>query len=141
MENIHLVINRIVELCEPTFLKVVVSVILAVMGFLFSSLYLHGLVAVVMLMIIDTILGVIASYREGKVITSKRFSQSIFKAMVYLTAISAGHFVDYTIPFNFIEATMIGFIGTTEFVSILENMGRMGFATPNKLLNQLTNKY
>lgn len=52
-------------------------------------------------------------------------------------SIAAGHFVDITMPFFIAESTMVGFIAVTEFISILENMGRMGFVIPKKLLNQL----
>jgi phage-related holin len=52
-------------------------------------------------------------------------------------SISAGYFADITIGWNLIQSVMVGFIGVTEFISILENMGRMGYQTPKKLLNQL----
>ena len=32
---------------------------------------------------------------------------------------------------------MVAFVGITEFISILENIGRLGYQTPKKLLNQL----
>lgn len=141
METIHYAFAKSLAFFEPSLAKMVVSASLTVLGFFFSELYTEGLIAVVMLMVIDTILGVCAAYHEGAVITSRRFSRSVVKGIVYLTAISAGHFADMTIPFSLIESTMIGFVATTEFVSILENVGRLGFQTPKKLLNQLQGKY
>ena len=88
-------------------------------------------------MIFDTILGVMATYHEGQAITSRKFSRVVQKGIVYFMAISAGYFADQTIGWQMIQATMIAFIGVTEFISILENMGRMGYATPQRLLNQL----
>ena len=90
-----------------------------------------------MLMVFDTILGVMATFHENQPITSRKFSRIIQKGAVYFIAISAGFYADTTINFNLIQSTMIGFIGITEFISILENMGRLGYQTPKKLLNQL----
>lgn len=125
-------------LFEPSFAKVVTSVVLTFV-FFFGDFHTQGIVAVLMLMTFDTILGVMATYYEGEAITSRKFSRVVQKGTVYLIAISAGFFADQTIGWQVIQATMIGFIGVTEFISILENMGRMGFQTPKKLLNQLEN--
>jgi phage-related holin len=121
---------------EPTLLKLLASIIVAFI-FLFGDVHAQGIIAVLMLMTFDTIVGVMASWREGKPITSRRFSRVVQKGVVYLMAISAGYFTDITIGWHIVQSTMIGFIGVTEFISILENMGRMGYQTPKKLLNQL----
>lgn len=121
---------------EPSIIKVMASVILAFI-FLFGNFHTQGIIAVMMLMTFDTILGLMATYYEGGAITSRRFSRVVQKGSVYLIAISAGYFTDLTIGWAVIQTTMIGFIAVTEFISILENMGRMGFQTPKKLLNQL----
>lgn len=121
--------------------KVVSAALLSLIGFFFSQVYVQGLIAIAMLMVFDTILGVSAAYYEGQPITSRGFSRAVVKGIVYFTAISSGHFADMTLPVRVIEYTMIGFVGVTEFVSILENVGRMGFRTPQKLLNQLKEKY
>ena len=141
MESHGYTFGKILEVFEPTTIKTVVAVVMSLGSFFFSELYIQGLIAVVMLMVIDTVFGLCASYKEGKHITSRRFYRSIIKGIVYLTAISAGHFADLTVPLDVIESTMIAFIGVTEFISIMENVGRMGFNTPKKLLNQLSEKY
>lgn len=106
-------------------------------SFLIGDFHTQAVTAVLMLLIFDTILGVMATYNEGNAITSRKFSRVIQKGIVYFMAISAGYFADQTIGWQVIQATMIAFIGVTEFISILENMGRLGYATPKKLLNQL----
>jgi len=121
---------------EATILKIVASIAIAIF-FLFGDLHLQALIAVLMLMLFDTILGLMATYHEGQAITSRKFSRVIQKGTVYFIAISAGYYADTTIRFDIIQSTMIGFIGITEFISILENMGRLGYQTPKKLLNQL----
>lgn len=123
---------------EPSIAKVMASVILGFV-FLFGDFHTQGIIAVVMLMTFDTILGLMATYYEGNAITSRKFSRVIQKGIVYLIAISAGYFTDLTIGWSVIQTTMIGFIAVTEFISILENMGRLGYQTPKKLLNQLEN--
>lgn len=121
---------------EPTLLKVGASTLFA-FSFLFGDFHTQGIIAVLMLMIFDTIMGMMAAWSEGQPITSRKFSRAVQKGIVYFMAISAGYFADITIGWKLIQATMIGFIGVTEFVSILENAGRMGYQTPKQLLNQL----
>lgn len=121
---------------EPTIIKLLVSLLLT-FGFLFGEFHTEGIVAVLMLMTFDTVLGVMASWQEGQAITSRRFGRVVQKGCVYLMAISAGYFTDITIGWEFVQSTMVAFIAVTEFLSINENMGRLGFETPKKLLNQL----
>lgn len=123
---------------EPTFLKVIAAALITI-SFLIGDFHTQGVVAVAMLMIIDTLFGVMATYYEGQAITSRRFSRVVQKGFVYFMAISAGYFTDLTIGWQVVQSTMIGFIAVTEFISILENMSRMGYQTPKKLLNQLEN--
>jgi toxin secretion/phage lysis holin len=144
MEDVKYAIMRIDALIEPTTLKIITSAIVAILYFLFGNLHVEALVAIAMLMSFDTVLGMLASYNEGKEITSRRFSRAVLKGIVYYMAISAGYFADLTLQSSgvaFIQATMIGFVGVTEFISILENLGRMGYKTPKSLLNQLKDKY
>lgn len=123
---------------EPSIAKALASAVLTFV-FFFGDFHTQGIVAVMMLMTFDTILGLMATYHEKQAITSRKFSRVVQKGAVYLIAISAGYFTDLTIGWSVIQTTMIGFIAVTEFISILENMGRMGFQTPKKLLNQLEN--
>ena len=120
----------------PTALKICAAFFFVVL-FFFGDLYHDAIIAVLMLMVIDTIFGIGATYAENKSVTSRRFARVVYKGIVYLLAISAGYFLDSTLPFSIAQATMVGFVGATEFISILENMGRMGYQTPKKLLNQL----
>ena len=98
---------------------------------------LVSLQVVLMLMVFDTFLGVCAVFHEGHAVTSRKFARVVYKGFVYMISISAGYFLDTTMPIALAQTTMIGFIAATEFISILEKMGRLGFETPKKLLNQL----
>ena len=129
----------VTTIIEPSLLKIAASFVLGFL-FLFGDFHTQGIIAVLMLMIFDTILGVTATYQEGQAITSRKFSRVVQKGVVYMMAISAGYFADLTVAgsgVQIIQPTMIAFVGITEFISILENMGRLGYKTPKKLLNQL----
>jgi phage-related holin len=121
---------------EQTILKVFVSLVLTFF-FFFGNLNTEGVIAVLMLICFDTVLGMMATYSEGNAFTSRKFSRIVQKSTVYFMAISAGYFTDNAIGFALVQATMIGFIAITEMMSVLENMARMGYETPKKLLNQL----
>ena len=137
-EFFHIVIHKVAVIFEPTLIKFVGGALLSLLFFFFGELYTQALIAVLALMVIDTMLGVIASKYEGETITSRRFRHGFAaKAIIYFTAISAAYFADLTIPITVIQTTMIAFVGISEFISILENMGRLGYNTPQKLLNQL----
>ncbi len=121
---------------EPTVLKLAVSLVIT-FAFFFGELHTQGIIAVLMLVTFDTALGVLASWQEGKPITSRRFGRVVQKLCVYMIAISAGYFTDNTIGWHMVQSTMVAFIAVTEFLSVMENMGRLGYETPKKLLNQL----
>ena len=120
----------------PTLLKMC-TVFMLTLSFLFGNLYHEAIIAVLMLMIFDTVLGVAAAVYEGQDISSRKFARAVYKGIIYMISISAGYFLDTTMPIDIAQTTMIGFIACTEFISILENMGRMDMETPKKLLNQL----
>ena len=149
----------ITNVLEPTLFKLISSGIFAFV-FLFGEFHTEGIIAVMMLMIFDTILGTAAAYSEGDRqltkperklnilsktllmihlghISSRRFSRVIQKGIVYLMAISAAYFTDLTISMSLTQPIMIAFVGTTEFLSILENIGRLGFETPKQLIKKL----
>lgn len=125
------------KLLEIPLIKALIATILSIVTFLFGDVYQEALLAILMLFIFDTVTGMIASYYEGLPITSRRFMGSVTKGTIYFASISAAYFTDITIPGSLFQSVMIAFVGTTEFISILENIGRMGYQTPKKLLGQL----
>lgn len=137
MNEIGYTMQKVTQLIEPSVLKIVIASILSLGFFLFGHLYTDALIAICMLMIFDALTAICATVYEGNAITSRRFSRTLLKGIVYFMAISAGYFADLTVPFDIIQGTMVAFVGVTEFISIIENIGRMGYETPKKLLNQL----
>lgn len=130
------IISIFIATFTPTWTKILASLAMF-FAFMFGDNHNQAITAVLMLMIIDTCLGVAAVVYEGHPITSRKFSRVLHKGIVYMLSIAAGHFLDITMPHAIAQSTMLGFIAVTEFISILENVGRMGFQTPKKLLNQL----
>jgi len=141
MTEIQYLQTKLTALAEPSTVKLLTTGLVTLVSFFFGEVYNDAITGIIMLMIMDTVLGMAAARHEGQNITSRRFSRAVVKGIVYLSAISAGYFADLTIPGAFIQSTMVAFVGVTEFISILENMGRLGYKTPKKLLNQLHTKY
>lgn len=94
--------------------------------------------ALLILVIIDFITGVSSAYTTGEHIKSRTAVRSAFKIAVYGLLVSAGHLTEQITPFStFLEEAVTTFLALTELISIIENIGKMGFAIPKKLLNQL----
>lgn len=90
------------------------------------------------LVISDTMSGVIAAYKRGEKIRSSGFRRSISKTIVYLSALCLGFLVekfmiDGVIPISKIVA---GAISLTELKSILENLDSINGSSLFKSLIQ-----
>lgn len=109
---------------------------LLIADFLFGVGSKTVLVALLMLVIADFITGLIASVSAGHAIKSAKIYRTAIKLAIYFLAISAGHFVEVALGYNVgADEMLIIFFSVTEFISIMENMAKLGFATPKKLLN------
>jgi phage-related holin len=81
-----------------------------------------AMIAVGILISIDTIMGIIAAYNAGEKITSKKMGGAITKSFIYQFLIISAHlcneFLFSQIPFVKIS---LAFLAMTEFTSIAEN--------------------
>lgn len=60
------------------------------------------------------------------------------KWTLYMLMVSASHLTESLLPGEwYLAEVTIAFLGATELVSILENIGKTGVAIPLKLLNKL----
>lgn len=92
--------------------------------------------AVFILIVIDFLTGVGAAKYADEQIRSAKIFRSGVKLLTYFGMISAGYLLETSIGYNAgADEIMIAFIAATEFISIMENMGKLGFKTPKKLLN------
>lgn len=118
--------------------KLVPSVILPVFGVLFGFQSVQILQALLILVVFDFMTGIISAYLLGEEIKSKSAVRSAFKLAIYGLLVSAGHLAEQVTPgATFIEEAVTTFLALTELISIMENIGKMGFSVPQKLLNQL----
>lgn len=85
-----------------------------------------SMIAVGILICIDTILGVIAAKKNNESVNSKKLGRIITKTLVYQLLIISSHLVEqYLFPIvPFVNITL-GFLAMTEFLSIAENFQKI----------------
>ena len=81
-----------------------------------------AMIAVGVLITIDTILGILGARKIGEEITSKKFGRVLTKSLVYQLLIISSHLIE-TYLFDQLPLVKItlGFLSITEFLSISEN--------------------
>lgn len=106
------------------------------LDFLFGVGDKTALIALLMLVIADFITGVGASVHTGHSVKSAKVFRTGVKLAIYFLSVSSGHFIEQALGYNIgADEMLVIFFAVTEFISIMENMARLGFATPKKLLN------
>lgn len=134
-------IESLKSMCQITFAKCVAALGLVIANIAFGSIDGTVIVGIGMLIIIDFITALIRELKLGKPIESKKTIKTAIKMVVYGLLVSAGYITEATIGLNAIDLPIAeiisAFIAITELVSILENVGQMGYVVPQKLLNVL----
>ena len=106
-----------------------------------SWAYLFGngkvLIPVFALVMLDAIVGVWRAKKEKRFRGSRGFSRSCAKFFIYLIMIGTASILDKEFPGNYASLTMKSFLMVTEAISILENIGALGWPVPLKLLKFL----
>lgn len=121
--------------------KIGLAIVIGIAEFLFGVQDNQSLLALLILVVIDLATGVGSTRFTAEPITSRRVFKTAVKTSVYLVLICSAHLTEYIIPgVTFIDEAMISFLALTELVSIMENIGKMGYMVPQKLLNQLRTK-
>lgn len=119
-------------------LKVVGAWGLTVVLYLVGASHVQLLGALTTLVAIDLATGVYSAYKTGDVIESRKMVKTAIKWTLYMLMISAAHLTESLVQFDsYLAQATIAFLGATELVSILENIGKSGVAIPQKLLNKL----
>ncbi len=114
------------------------SVIIPAFSFLFGVGNEKIMLALLVLVVMDFITGIASAKKAGVPIESRRAVKSAYKVAIYGLLVSAGHLTDGVVPFTaYIVEAITTFLALTELISIIENVGKMGFAVPAQLLNQL----
>lgn len=92
--------------------------------------------SVYLLMGIDTITGVWCAAKKGEV-SSRKFYHATIKSFVYFIFLIVPRIIDRHLPIALAAPMMDIWLVTTEGISILENLGKLGFPIPAKVLNLL----
>lgn len=118
--------------------KSLITVLITFVTFLFGAANFDIIFAIVALMTFDLITGVIAAKIRGERIESRRIWKTAVKMAAYGILMSASYLTGKIIPGGdmIFVATSV-WLALTELISIMENVGKMGYSVPQKLLNQL----
>lgn len=94
--------------------------------------------AIFVLVSLDFITALMAKFKIKEPIESKKALKTVTKIVVYGLFISAATITEKTVPgTTFMDEVAISFLAITELISIMENIAKMGYTMPQKLLNQL----
>ncbi len=126
------------SVCLLCGMKAMIAIFTGAAAFLLGSINHELLVALSALVAIDFITGIGQSYHNGEIIQSRKALKSASKLVIYMLFISAGHLTSFIVlDSDFVENVIISFLALTELVSIMENIGKMGYTVPLTLLNRL----
>lgn len=121
--------------------KTIFSGVLTVAAFLFGEENYEMLLLLGVLVVIDLLTGMIAAVSQGQPIESRKAFKTATKTVVYLLFFSAAFLTHKIVPYSdFIKTGVISFLAITELLSVMENMAKMGYSLPAKLLNQIREK-
>lgn len=118
--------------------KVFIATLVSAAEFLFGIVNHSALIMLVVLVIFDFITAIMVQYKTGQPIESRKALKTTTKLVVYGIFSSGGYLTEQIVPGQtFIDSAVISFLAITELISITENIGKLGFAIPKKLLNRL----
>jgi len=107
-------------------------------GFFFGVEFYQFIWILVVLVVLDSVTGLMGAYASKEVISSKRFITSVPKLLRYLVFLAAGHLLQQVVGINlYIENAILIYLAATEFISVAENLGKAGMPLPKKLLNKI----
>jgi len=124
-----------VNIVTNTEIKVVLSIISFVGEFIFKA-HEQALLTVFLLIVLDTLTGVIKAAKAKK-LGSREFFRVAIKLVIYSILMACASLVDKALPLVIAMPIMYTFLAVTEGISILENIGESGFPVPNQILNKL----
>lgn len=133
--------EAIVSACSITTLKCLSVFLVVSAQVVFGDVDSAVIMGVGALTVMDFITAIMREYKLGKQIESRKVVKTAVKLFVYGLMISASYITEAVIgikAFNLpVTEIMATFIAVTELVSILENIGDMGYVIPKKLLGRL----
>lgn len=142
MEKIDQVFTSTINVCtalaQHPFVKCLGGLGLFLLHISFDKVGITAVFAVILLIILDTLTGLFGAKISDEKITSKKFFNSIIKLIFFPMMVAAGSITEHALGFSFmgLPQIIIGYLAVHEFMSIVENFGKMGFHIPQKILNR-----
>lgn len=142
MEKIDQVFTATVNVCtalaKNSFAKCLGGFGLFLLHISFDKVGVTAVFAVILLTIFDTMTGLAGAKIADEQITSKKFFNSLVKLIFFPMMVAAGSITEHALGFSFmgLPQIIIGYLAVHEFMSIIENFGKMGFHIPQKILNR-----
>ena len=133
------------ELCIQLFsgykLKTLLAFLFVVLSFGFDELHTKALIALMVLLWADSLSAMFVAYKTGVTISSAKFFRTPIKIAIYYGLIYFMHITEYGFPepVRYLDDMMITFAVATEMLSILENVEKLGYPVPNKIIRVLIN--
>ena len=141
MSGITETIDIFRSIIQYPLVKLGIGVGVGISGFFFDGVLAAAMWALLFLIIFDFVTAIMAVIQAGEAIESRKMGKTAKKILIYYMGVSAGFLTETATHgiLPIIDETLLVVFALTELVSILENMGRMGYQTPNTLLNRLRN--
>lgn len=138
-ETIKYIEYTLVSAFSVTNLKSLLVVAMIVYEFMFDVSQGKTMLALLILILLDFITGISAAKIRGEPIRSSKIKHSALKIFAYYAVISGAHLAESSLNHYIavLDEAVVAFFMVTELVSLMENIGRMGYRVPSKLLNQL----
>jgi len=119
-------------------LKAPLSFLATVIVFMIGEQNIPSMTMLVILITLDLLTAIMREYKLGHEIESRKAVKTAFKLAVYGLLVSSAHLTESILPgTTYLNEAIISFLAITELISILENVGDMGYAIPKKALNKL----
>lgn len=138
-DNVRYIYKMFQGFCSDIFAKCFASATFIISNFFIDNLLAKAITALFFLIIFDWLTGMLAVRKTGEQIKSSKFVRTPIKIAIYFLLVSSGRIAEYSLPeaIHYIDDIIIAFLTTTELISIIENVGKMGYAIPKKLLAKL----
>lgn len=118
------------------YVKALLAYLVVVFHYLFGASNTELVLAVFLLVAFDFVTGIMGAFRSGEVVSSRKALKSATKVIAYGMFLSSAQMMSVIMSMaGFLPEAVAAFLGLTEFLSIIENIAKMGFNTPKKLLN------
>lgn len=125
------------KVCDYSTVKTVIAVLALILSYVFGDIKgATPLLIIYILVIFDTITGLVKAGKAGEISSSKFFRAAV-KFFVYTILIVACRLFDKVLPTPFAAVIMESYLSVTEMISLLENAHAIGVPMPPKLMKYL----